>query len=87
VRFCIKIRPFPSLDSEHSEDEANTKVAINVDDCKGVHFEKLSLKALGYSDKVSQESCNKVHEETDDLDSFLVATHFDHVFTKTDDRL
>jgi hypothetical protein len=45
------------------------------------------LKALGYSDKVLQESYNKVHEETDDLDSFLVATNFDHVFTKTDDRL
>jgi hypothetical protein len=45
------MRPFTSLVSEHSEDEANTKVAIDVD-CKGVHFEKLCFKALGYSDTV-----------------------------------
>jgi hypothetical protein len=87
-----KVRPEAMVESgietalvskKHSEEDAIFKVEIDID-CKGIHFDKLSLKALGFSSTALQESYNTVHEETDNGDSFLVGTHFDHGPKKTD---
>jgi hypothetical protein len=94
-KILAKVRPEAMVESgveaaivskkpkKHSEEDALFKVDIGID-CKGVHFDKLSLKALGFSSTALQESYNTVHEETDNGDSFLVGTHFDHVSKKAD---
>ena len=60
-----------------TEDTTDTPVVV-VASCEGVDFSKLSIKADGFSAHVLQNSYNKVHEETDNGDSFLTDLHFDH---------
>ena len=87
VKTCeIKIMPKPAYLTgaeieEVGDDTSDAPIAIKAE-CDGVDFSKLSIKADGYAAKAMQKSYNKVHEETDNGDSFLTHIHFDHASKK-----
>jgi len=70
---------------KHSADEAQLKVAIEVE-CDGIDWDQLGLRALAFSSKALEDTYNDVHETMDGGDVFLVGSRFNHVIYKQKDH-